>query len=95
MRQKYREGQEDQLGALGLMLNVIVYWNALYMQQVVDQLQQEGMKIDPDDLSRALPLLFSHINMNGKYTFTIPKEVKNGELRPLRDVPRDTAEPLS
>lgn len=95
MRQKYREGQEDQLGALGLMLNVIVYWNALYMQQVVDQLQQEGMNINSDDLTRALPLLFSHINMNGKYTFTIPKEVKNGDLRPLRDVAQDTDEPLS
>ena len=53
MRQKYREGQEDQLGALGLMLNVIVYWNALYMQQVIDQLQQEGMKIEPDDSRRS------------------------------------------
>ena len=26
LRQRYREGQEDQLGALGLVLNVIVLW---------------------------------------------------------------------
>ena len=25
LRKKYREGQEDQLGSLGLMLNIIVY----------------------------------------------------------------------
>lgn len=25
----YREGQEEKLGALGLMLNVIALWNAL------------------------------------------------------------------
>ncbi len=65
------------------------------MQQVVDQIQKEDMTVNQDDLNRALPLLFSHINMNGKYTFTIPKEVKNGELRPLRDLPQDSVEPLS
>ena len=27
LRQHYREGQEDQLGALGLVLNMIVLWN--------------------------------------------------------------------
>ena len=26
-----REGQEDQLGALGLVVNVLVLWNTLYM----------------------------------------------------------------
>lgn len=44
-------------------------------------LQIEGITVKQDDLSRILPLLFSHINMNGKYTFTIPKEIANGELR--------------
>ncbi len=27
IRKKYREGQEDQLGALGLVVNIIVLWN--------------------------------------------------------------------
>jgi TnpA family transposase len=31
VRQRYREGQEDQLGALGLVMNVVVLWNALYL----------------------------------------------------------------
>lgn len=31
LRQRYREGQEDQLGALGLVVNVIVLWNTLYI----------------------------------------------------------------
>jgi len=75
------------------MLNVLVYWNALYMQQVVDQLKQEGMKIEPDGLSRALPLLFSHINMNGKYTFTIPKEVKKRRAKTMRDAQRTVPTP--
>ena len=31
LRQSYRHGQEDQLGALGLIVNVIVLWNTIYM----------------------------------------------------------------
>jgi hypothetical protein len=30
LRQRYRAGQEDQLGALGLVLNA-VFWNTRYM----------------------------------------------------------------
>lgn len=31
LRQAYREGQEDQHGSLGLVLNIIVLWNNIYM----------------------------------------------------------------
>ena len=31
LRQRYREGQEDQLGALGLVVNIIILWNTLYI----------------------------------------------------------------
>ena len=30
LRQRYREGQEDQLGALGLVLNAVTLWNTGY-----------------------------------------------------------------
>ncbi len=30
LRQAYREGQEDQLGALGLVLNAVVLWITRY-----------------------------------------------------------------
>ncbi len=84
LRKQYREGQEDQLGALGLVLNMIVYWNALYIQEAVKQLREEGIDISDEDLERVLPLLFNHINMNGKYVFLMSEEVKKGGLRPLR-----------
>jgi TnpA family transposase len=29
LRQRYREGQEDQLSTLGLVVNVIVLWNTI------------------------------------------------------------------
>ena len=33
LRQDYREGMEDQLGALGLALNAVVLWNSLYLDR--------------------------------------------------------------
>ena len=40
LRQRYREGQEDQLGALGLVVNVIVLWNTIYINAALQQLEQ-------------------------------------------------------
>jgi TnpA family transposase len=41
VRQRYREGQEDQLGALGLVVNVVVLWNTLYMDAALAHLRLE------------------------------------------------------
>ena len=81
----YREGQEEKLGALGLMLNVIAFWNAIYIQAVVENLQAQGHATDPGDLARISPLVHRHINYLGRYAFTIPEAVAHGELRPLRE----------
>ena len=40
--QRYREGQEDQLGALGLVINIIVLWNTIYIDAALGQLRREG-----------------------------------------------------
>jgi TnpA family transposase len=85
LRQKYREGQEDQLGALGLVLNMIVLWNTLYMQAALDQLRTNGESVNDADVARLSPLLHEHINMLGRYSFSMPEAVAKGELRPLRD----------
>ena len=42
LRQHHGKGQEDQLGALGLVVNVIALWNMIYMDAVMEQLQNEG-----------------------------------------------------
>ena len=42
LRRRYKEGQEDQLGALGLVVNAIVLWNTRYMDAVLSQLQADG-----------------------------------------------------
>jgi len=85
LRQRYREGQEDQLGALGLVVNLVVLWNTIYMDAALDQLRAEGYEVLADDVARLSPLSFKHINMLGRYAFILPDTVAKGELRPLRD----------
>ncbi len=85
LRQHYREGQEDQLGALGLVLNMIVLWNTIYMEAALNQLREEGYPVRVEDELRLSPLLHPHINMMGRYSFLLPEIVTNGELRPLRN----------
>lgn len=83
LRQRYREGQEDQLGALGLVLNVIVLWNTIYIEAALAQLRHEGLLIRDEDVARLSPLVYSHINMLGRYSFAVPEAVMKGELREL------------
>lgn len=83
LHQAYREGQEDQLSALGLVVNAIILWNTRYMGVAVDALLQEGIAIDEADLSRLSPLSHDHIAMLGQYSFHVPESVAQGRLRPL------------
>ena len=91
LRQAYREGQEDQLGALGLVLNAIVVWNTRYMGLALDELGTAGMLIQSEDVERLSPLVHHHIHLDGRYSFSLPEPLVRGELRPLRD-PNDPAE---
>ena len=53
--------------------------------QPIAQLRAEGFDVRPEDVARLSPLGFEHINMLGRYAFTLPNVVARGELRPLRD----------
>ena len=54
--ERYREGQEDQLGALGLVLNIIVLWNTIYIDAALAQLRQEGYPVRERMSSGCRPL---------------------------------------
>lgn len=69
--QRYREGQEDQLSALGLVVNMIVLWNTLYMDAVLNQLHSEGYAVRDEDAARLSPFGHEHINMLGRYSFAV------------------------
>lgn len=73
------------MGALGLVVNVIVLWNTIYMDAALNRLRTDGHDVRDEDMARLSPLGFEHINMLGRYAFTLPDTVARGELRPLRD----------
>ncbi|WP_409360433.1 Tn3 family transposase [Enterococcus faecalis] len=66
---KYKIGQEETLGALGLVTNLVIYWNTVYMQAALIKLKEEGYPIIEEDLYHLSPLLHEHINFVGKYNF--------------------------
>jgi TnpA family transposase len=92
LRQRYRQGQEDQLGALGLVVNMIVLWNTWYMQDALDERRALGQEVRPEDVERLAPLRFQHINVHGKYHFTLPETVAQGHHRPLRPLSSSSEE---
>ena len=81
--QAYREGQEDQLAALGLVVNAVVLWNTRYLNTARDALREQGHRPRDQDVTRLSPLGHAHLNCLGRYSFP-PAPVGAG-LRRLRD----------
>ena len=83
LRQKYREGQEDQLSALGLVVNIVALWNTIYCQAALDRLRSAGSEVATADIARLSPLGHKHINFRGQYKVSHASTAAPGELRPL------------
>ncbi|MFC9856319.1 MULTISPECIES: Tn3 family transposase [unclassified Streptomyces] len=81
--QRYQDGMEDQIGALGLVLNALVLFNTRYMNAAVTQLRADGFDVRDEDVARLSPFVRHHINVLGRYSFQLPD--LPGGLRPLRD----------
>jgi TnpA family transposase len=50
--QRYHEGMEDQLGALGLILNCVVLWNTRYISAALDALRAQDYPVLDEDVAR-------------------------------------------
>jgi hypothetical protein len=85
--QRYHEGMEDQLGALGLGLNCVVLWNTVYMNAALDQLRAAGHPVLDEDAVRLSPFVRRHLGVHGDYSFLLPELA--GTLRELRDPDSD------
>jgi TnpA family transposase len=85
VRKRYREGQEDQLSSLGLVLNAVCLWNTLYLDRAVSRLRDKGEEVRGEDLSRVSPLTHAHVRALGRYHFRLDEAVAEGGMRPLRD----------
>ena len=85
VRKHYREVQEDQLGALGLVVNAICLFNSLYLDESVRSLRAAGEEVADEDLARVSPLIREHVRVLGRYHFTLDESVSGGVMRPLRE----------
>lgn len=81
--QRYQDGMEDQIGALGLVLNALVLFNTRYMDAAVNQLLADGFDVRNEDVARPSPFVRHHINTLGRNSFQLPE--LPGGMRPLRD----------
>jgi TnpA family transposase len=81
--QRYREGQENQLGALGIVLNAVTLWNTRYLNATVAAIGAQGHPVREQDAARLSPLGHAHVNELGRYAF--PELASGAALRPLRD----------
>lgn len=75
---------ENQLGALGLVLNAIVLFNTHYLDAAITELRVGEYEVRDEDAARLSPFVHDHINLLGRYSFLLPGDLGGG-LRPLRD----------
>ena len=81
--ERYHKGMEDQLGALGLVLNCVVLWKTRYMNAALDELRAQRHPIRDEDITRLSLFVRHHLNVHGKYSFVL-SELPVG-LRALRN----------
>ena len=79
----YYEGMEDQLSALGIVLNCVVLWNTVYLDTALNHLRAQGYPVLDADVVRLSAFIRSHIAIDGHYAFVLPD--LGGTHRPLRD----------
>lgn len=63
--QRYYEGMENRLGALSIVLNCLVLWNTVYIDDALRQLRAQGYPVLDDDIARLSPFIRKHINVHG------------------------------
>jgi TnpA family transposase len=92
LRQPYRQGQEEQLTALGLVVNCIALYNTIYTQRALDHLTASGHVIRDEDIERLSPLGHEHITLTGRYRIALPDSLHDrAAYRPLKAPPPHAA----
>ncbi|MBI2570526.1 MAG: Tn3 family transposase [Candidatus Schekmanbacteria bacterium] len=67
VREKHLSDQEEVFWFLTVVQNAIVLWNALGLEQAIDDVRRQGGEIPEDDLAHVLPLMVEHINFVGRF----------------------------
>jgi len=85
LRQHHREGMEDQVAALRLVLTAVVLWSTRYLDVAVARLRAEGHDMKSEDVARLSPLEIRHISLLGRDLFNVTASGPGQGLRPFRD----------
>ncbi|MEP1062578.1 transposase [Stenomitos frigidus AS-A4] len=84
IRAQQDEQLHNQVGCLNLVTNAVIVWNSVYIEQVVQQLKQEGQFPGDEALKQIWPTRHAHINVYGRYYFNREQVGKKQQLRALR-----------
>jgi TnpA family transposase len=69
---RYERGLENQLGALGLVLNCVTLWTTVHLDAAVRQLRAQGYPVLEEDMARLSPFVSQHLGVHGTYSFVLP-----------------------
>ena len=72
-RGRRRDEMKAISGSHALLTNIVLAWNTNRMNEVVERLRKDGMKIDDAWLRRIGPVHFGHINFRGTFRFGVDK----------------------
>jgi len=62
---------------------------SIYLDRALAQLRTDGSTIQDADIARLSPLGNAHLNVLGRYSFTLAEPVLRGEWRPFRQPDQD------
>ena len=85
LREPYHAGMEDQLSALGLVVNAVTLWNTVYLDRILSQLRDSEFLVLDADVARLHPYWHKHVNVHGHYAFHLPQLANGIGSRPLDD----------
>jgi TnpA family transposase len=57
------ETQLNQAACLNLVVNAVTVWNTVYIQAALDQIRNQGYKINPKDIENLSPARSEHIDL--------------------------------
>jgi hypothetical protein len=78
-----------RLPVLRRLATLVAFVHCLEAEAALNQLRADRFEVRDEDVARLSPLLQEHINMLGRYSFSVPEAVAKGQLRPLRNPASD------
>ena len=57
---------------------MIVLWNTIYVEAVLEQFRKEGYPVNEEDKAHLSPLIHEHINTQGRHSFVMPEAGPRG-----------------